>query len=105
MVGSPKLGDQRTWCSRWGPRGAGNRPSSILVSNAASLDHVARIDHQSDELWDRDLRANVSGASTAPEGDTRCGIVSLSAVTREGACNSLRPTATTTLHAHRPLAG
>src|SRR5947207_11326244 len=34
----------------------------ILVNNAATLDHVAQIEHQNDDLWDRDLRVNVSGA-------------------------------------------
>lgn len=34
----------------------------ILVNNAATLDHVAQIEHQSDELWERDLRVNLSGA-------------------------------------------
>jgi 3-oxoacyl-[acyl-carrier protein] reductase len=34
----------------------------ILVNNAATLDHVAQIEHQNDELWDRDLRVNLSGA-------------------------------------------
>ena len=34
----------------------------ILVNNAATLDHVAQIENQSDELWDRDLRVNLSGA-------------------------------------------
>src|SRR5437588_5207985 len=32
----------------------------ILVNNAATLDHIAQIEHQSDELWDRDLRVNLS---------------------------------------------
>jgi 3-oxoacyl-[acyl-carrier protein] reductase len=34
----------------------------ILVNNAGTLDHIAQIEHQSDELWDRDLRVNLSGA-------------------------------------------
>jgi len=34
----------------------------ILVNNAATLDHVAQIENQSDDLWDRDLRVNLSGA-------------------------------------------
>jgi len=34
----------------------------ILVNNAATLDHVAQIEYQSDDLWDRDLRVNLSGA-------------------------------------------
>ena len=34
----------------------------ILVNNAGTLDHIAQIEHQSDDLWDRDLRVNVSGA-------------------------------------------
>jgi 3-oxoacyl-[acyl-carrier protein] reductase len=34
----------------------------ILVNNAATLDHVAQIENQSDELWERDLRVNLSGA-------------------------------------------
>ncbi len=34
----------------------------ILVNNAGTLDHVAQIENQSDELWERDLRVNLSGA-------------------------------------------
>ncbi len=34
----------------------------ILVNNAAALDHVATIENQNDELWDRDLNINLSGA-------------------------------------------
>jgi 3-oxoacyl-[acyl-carrier protein] reductase len=34
----------------------------ILVNNAATLDHVAQIESQSDELWDRDVTVNLSGA-------------------------------------------
>jgi len=34
----------------------------ILVNNASMLDHVAPVDNQSDELWDRDLSVNLSGA-------------------------------------------
>ena len=34
----------------------------ILVNNAATLDHVAQIESQSDELWDRDVTVNVTGA-------------------------------------------
>jgi 3-oxoacyl-[acyl-carrier protein] reductase len=34
----------------------------ILVNNAGTLDHIGQIEHQSDELWDRDLRVNTSGA-------------------------------------------
>src|SRR5437899_12837670 len=34
----------------------------ILVNNAGTLDHVAQIEHQNDDLWDRELRVNVSGA-------------------------------------------
>lgn len=34
----------------------------ILVNNAATLDHVAQIEQQNDELWDRDLRVNLTGA-------------------------------------------
>jgi 3-oxoacyl-[acyl-carrier protein] reductase len=33
----------------------------ILVANAATLDHVARFEQQSQELWDRDLRVNLTG--------------------------------------------
>jgi len=35
---------------------------NILVNNAAALDHVATIENQSDELWDRDLDINLTGA-------------------------------------------
>jgi len=34
----------------------------ILVNNAATLDHVAQVDVQNDDLWDRDVRVNLSGA-------------------------------------------
>jgi 3-oxoacyl-[acyl-carrier protein] reductase len=34
----------------------------ILVNNAATLDHIAQIEHQSDDLWERDLRVNLTGA-------------------------------------------
>jgi 3-oxoacyl-[acyl-carrier protein] reductase len=34
----------------------------ILVNNAGTLDHVAQIESQSDELWERDLRVNLTGA-------------------------------------------
>ena len=34
----------------------------ILINNAATLDHVAPIERQVDELWDRDLRVNLTGA-------------------------------------------
>ena len=34
----------------------------ILVNNAATLDHVGQIEDQSPELWDRDLRVNLSGS-------------------------------------------
>ena len=33
----------------------------ILVNNAATLDHVARFEQQSPELWARDLRVNLTG--------------------------------------------
>ncbi|MBI4567425.1 MAG: SDR family oxidoreductase [Planctomycetes bacterium] len=33
----------------------------ILVNNAATLDHVARLEHQRDDLWERDLRVNLTG--------------------------------------------
>jgi 3-oxoacyl-[acyl-carrier protein] reductase len=34
----------------------------ILVNNAGTLDHVAQFGQQSPELWDRDLRVNLTGA-------------------------------------------
>jgi 3-oxoacyl-[acyl-carrier protein] reductase len=34
----------------------------ILVNNAATLDHVARFPAQSPDLWERDLRVNLSGS-------------------------------------------
>lgn len=34
----------------------------ILVNNAATLDHVARLPDQVPELWERDLRVNLTGA-------------------------------------------
>jgi 3-oxoacyl-[acyl-carrier protein] reductase len=36
-------------------------PIDILVANAATLDHVARFEHQSAELWERDLGVNLTG--------------------------------------------
>jgi 3-oxoacyl-[acyl-carrier protein] reductase len=34
----------------------------ILVNNAGTLDHVAQIEAQSDDLWQRDLNVNLTGA-------------------------------------------
>jgi 3-oxoacyl-[acyl-carrier protein] reductase len=34
----------------------------ILVANAGMLDHIARLEDQSPELWERDLRVNLTGA-------------------------------------------
>jgi 3-oxoacyl-[acyl-carrier protein] reductase len=34
----------------------------ILVNNAGTLDHVAQLHNQSGELWERDLRVNLTGA-------------------------------------------
>jgi 3-oxoacyl-[acyl-carrier protein] reductase len=34
----------------------------VLVNNAGTLDHVARFHEQSAELWERDLRVNLTGA-------------------------------------------
>jgi 3-oxoacyl-[acyl-carrier protein] reductase len=34
----------------------------ILVNNAGTLDHVAKFHEQSPELWERDLRVNLTGA-------------------------------------------
>lgn len=34
----------------------------ILVNNAGTLDHVSQIEQQNDELWERDLRVNLTGA-------------------------------------------
>jgi 3-oxoacyl-[acyl-carrier protein] reductase len=34
----------------------------ILVNNAATLDHVGQLQNQSPELWERDLRVNLSGS-------------------------------------------
>jgi 3-oxoacyl-[acyl-carrier protein] reductase len=34
----------------------------ILVNNAATLDHVAQVDAQNDDLWDRDVSVNLTGA-------------------------------------------
>jgi 3-oxoacyl-[acyl-carrier protein] reductase len=36
-------------------------PPDILVANAATLDHVARFEDQSPQLWERDLRVNLTG--------------------------------------------
>jgi 3-oxoacyl-[acyl-carrier protein] reductase len=37
-------------------------PPDILVANAATLDHAAQLGQQSAELWERDLRVNLTGA-------------------------------------------
>jgi 3-oxoacyl-[acyl-carrier protein] reductase len=34
----------------------------ILVNNAGTLDHLGQIENQSPELWERDLRVNLTGA-------------------------------------------
>jgi 3-oxoacyl-[acyl-carrier protein] reductase len=34
----------------------------ILVNNAGTLDHAAQFHHQSPELWERDVRVNLTGA-------------------------------------------
>jgi 3-oxoacyl-[acyl-carrier protein] reductase len=34
----------------------------ILINNAGTLDHAAQFQHQSPELWERDLRVNLTGA-------------------------------------------
>ncbi len=34
----------------------------ILINNAATLDHAAQIPNQSYELWDRDVKVNLTGA-------------------------------------------
>src|SRR3954466_10586892 len=34
----------------------------ILVNNAGTLDHAAQFQHQSTDLWERDLRVNLTGA-------------------------------------------
>ncbi len=34
----------------------------ILVNNAGTLDHVGQVENQSPELWERDLRVNLTGA-------------------------------------------
>lgn len=37
-------------------------PVNILVNNAATLDHTAQISDQMIELWERDLKVNLTGA-------------------------------------------
>jgi 3-oxoacyl-[acyl-carrier protein] reductase len=37
-------------------------PVDVLVNNAGTLDHVAQFHQQSSELWERDLRVNLTGA-------------------------------------------
>src|SRR6266568_1114482 len=39
----------------------------ILINNAATLDHTAQIPNQSYELWDRDVRVNLTGAFNCPK--------------------------------------
>jgi 3-oxoacyl-[acyl-carrier protein] reductase len=34
----------------------------ILINNAGTLDHTAQFDQQSDALWERDLKVNLTGA-------------------------------------------
>src|SRR5438270_7562516 len=34
----------------------------ILVNNAGTLDHAAQFEHQAPELWERDLKVNLTGA-------------------------------------------
>jgi 3-oxoacyl-[acyl-carrier protein] reductase len=34
----------------------------ILINNAGTLDHTARLEDQNDEFWERDLRVNLTGA-------------------------------------------
>jgi 3-oxoacyl-[acyl-carrier protein] reductase len=41
---------------------AGLGPVDILVNNAGTLDHTAQFHQQSPELWERDLRVNLTGA-------------------------------------------
>ena len=40
---------------------AGLGPVDILVANAGTLDHVARFEEQSPDLWERDLDVNLTG--------------------------------------------
>ena len=37
-------------------------PVDILVNNAGTLDHLAQLPQQAPELWERDLRVNLTGA-------------------------------------------
>jgi 3-oxoacyl-[acyl-carrier protein] reductase len=37
-------------------------PVEILINNAGTLDHTAQLPQQSPELWERDLRVNLTGA-------------------------------------------
>src|SRR5215203_347013 len=39
----------------------------ILVNNAGTLDHAAQLTNQSPELWERDLRVNLTGAFTCAQ--------------------------------------
>jgi 3-oxoacyl-[acyl-carrier protein] reductase len=41
---------------------AGLGPVDILVNNAGTLDHAAQFHQQAPELWERDLRVNLTGA-------------------------------------------
>jgi len=40
----------------------------VLVNNAGTLDHVAQFHEQSAELWERDLRVNLTGAFNCAQG-------------------------------------
>jgi 3-oxoacyl-[acyl-carrier protein] reductase len=39
----------------------------ILVNNAGTLDHVGQLDDQRPDLWERDLRVNLTGAFTCAQ--------------------------------------
>src|SRR5213082_2147232 len=50
----------------------------ILINNAATLDHAAQIPSQSYELWDRDVRVNLTGAfGQASYSSTKAALIGL----------------------------
>ena len=63
---SPRCAATSPTASRWRRRWSGWWRSSasvdILVNNAATLDHVGQFHDQSPELWERDLRVNLTGS-------------------------------------------
>src|SRR5205807_762772 len=58
--GSRGLG--RADCLALARAGADVVVTDILINNAGTLDHMASVENQVDNLWDRDLKVNLTGA-------------------------------------------